>query len=162
MFGSNTTSLINLSIRLKIILFVFAMCFIVMIYGVSFQEWQFLKMTVVFFVGAILIGIIGKINEYTIRPEALGLSTTNLSGLSVNSAEESLHLIRDALGKQEGEHAQKAADIIALNAGAAVYVSGIANTLEEGVRMAEDAIGSGLAKAKIQDLAAFSDCCKIS
>ena len=65
MFGSNTTSLINLSIRLKIILFVFAMCFIVMIYGVSFQEWQFLKMTVVFFVGAILIGIIGKINEYT-------------------------------------------------------------------------------------------------
>ena len=49
----------------KIILFVFAMCFIVMIYGVSFQEWQFLKMTVVFFVGAILIGIIGKINEYT-------------------------------------------------------------------------------------------------
>lgn len=65
MFGSNTTSLINLSIRLKIILFVFAMCFIVMIYGVSFQEWQYLKMTVVFFVGAILIGCIGKINEYT-------------------------------------------------------------------------------------------------
>jgi anthranilate phosphoribosyltransferase len=103
----------------------------------------------------------GKINEYMISPEALGLSTTNLTGLSVSSAEESLNLIRDALGKKEGEHAQKAADIIALNAGAAVYVSGIANTLEEGVRMAEDAIGSGLAKAKIQDLAAFSDCCKI-
>ena len=103
----------------------------------------------------------GKINEYTISPEALGLSTTDLTGLSVSSAEESLSLIRDALGKKEGEHAQKAADIIALNAGAAVYVSGIANTLEEGVRMAEDAIGSGLAKAKIQDLAAFSDCCKI-
>jgi anthranilate phosphoribosyltransferase len=104
----------------------------------------------------------GKINEYTISPEALGLSTANLTGLSVSSADESLNLIRDALGKKEGEHAQKAADIIALNAGAAVYVSGIANTLEEGVRMAEDAIGSGLAKAKIQDLAAFSDCCKIA
>jgi len=104
----------------------------------------------------------GKINEYTIRPEALGLSTKNLTGLSVSSAEESLNLIRDALGKQEGEYAQKAADIIALNAGAAVYVAGIANTLEEGVRMAEDAIGSGLAKAKIQDLASFSDCCKIA
>lgn len=104
----------------------------------------------------------GKINEYTIRPEALGLSTKNLTGLSVSSAEESLNLIRDALGKQEGEYAQKAADIIALNAGAAVYVAGIANTLEEGVRMAEDAIGSGLAKAKIQDLASFSDCCKIT
>jgi anthranilate phosphoribosyltransferase len=104
----------------------------------------------------------GNINEYTIRPEVLGLSAASLTGLSVSSAEESLNLIRDALGKQEGEYAQKAADIIALNAGAAVYVSGIANTLEEGVRMAEDAIGSGLAKAKIQDLAAFIDYCKIS
>lgn len=65
MFGSTTTSSINLTIRLKIILFVFAMCFIVMIYGVSRLEWWFLEMTVVFFVGAIIIGIIGKIDEYT-------------------------------------------------------------------------------------------------
>ena len=64
MFGSSTASSINLTIRLKIILFVFAMCFIVMIYGVSQLEWWFLEMTVVFFVGAIIIGIIGKINEY--------------------------------------------------------------------------------------------------
>jgi len=102
----------------------------------------------------------GKVIEYTISPEALGLSTATLEGLSVNSAQASLELIRDALGKQEGQFAHKAADIIALNAGAAVYVSGIASTLEEGVRMAEDAIGSGLAKAKIQELAAFTDCCR--
>jgi uncharacterized ion transporter superfamily protein YfcC len=66
MFGSLNTSVINLTFRLKAILFVFAMCFIVMIYGVSQLEWWFLEMTVVFFVGAIIIGIIGKINEYTI------------------------------------------------------------------------------------------------
>ncbi|MGS2717167.1 anthranilate phosphoribosyltransferase [Eionea flava] len=101
-----------------------------------------------------------KVIEYTISPEALGLSTTNLDGLSVSSAQESLALINDALGKKEGQFAHKAADIIALNAGAAVYVSGIASTLEEGVRMAEDAIGSGLAKAKIQELAAFTECCR--
>jgi len=101
-----------------------------------------------------------KVIEYTISPEALGLSTVDLHGLSVSSAQESLELIRDTLGKQEGAYAHKAADIIALNAGAAVYVAGIADTLEEGVRMAEDAIGSGLAKAKIQELAAFTDCCK--
>jgi anthranilate phosphoribosyltransferase len=101
-----------------------------------------------------------KVIEYTISPEALGLSTVDLGGLSVSSAQESLDLIRDTLGKQEGKYAHKAADLIALNAGAAVYVAGIADTLEEGVRMAEDAIGSGLAKAKIQELASFTDCCK--
>lgn len=65
MFGSLKTTGINLTIRLKLILFVFAMCFIIMIYGVSRLEWWFLEMTVVFFIGAIIIGIIGKINEST-------------------------------------------------------------------------------------------------
>jgi len=102
----------------------------------------------------------GSVSEYEVTPESLGLTSATLDGLSVNSAEESLALIQDALGKRSGEAAHKAADIIALNAGAAVYVSGVSSTLKEGVRMAEDAIGSGLAKAKIQELASFSDCCK--
>ena len=65
MFGNTTHSTIKLSMRLRIILFVFAMCFIIMIYGVSQMEWWFLEMTVVFFVGAVIIGIIGKISEYS-------------------------------------------------------------------------------------------------
>jgi uncharacterized ion transporter superfamily protein YfcC len=64
LFGSTTNSEIRLTMQLRMILFVFAMCFIVMIYGVSQLEWWFLEMTVVFFVGAIIIGVIGKINEY--------------------------------------------------------------------------------------------------
>lgn len=101
----------------------------------------------------------GNIEEFLLKPEDVGLHTQSLVGLSVTSAEESLTLINDALGKRNTPEAQKAADMIALNAGAAVYVSGVASSLKEGVQMAEDAIGSGLAKAKIQELASFSDCC---
>jgi anthranilate phosphoribosyltransferase len=67
-----------------------------------------------------------------------------------------LALITDALGKRSGTHASKAADLIALNAGAALYVAGCAHDVKEGVTMAQDAIGSGLAKAKINDLATFT------
>ncbi len=101
----------------------------------------------------------GVIQEYTFKPEDAGIQSQALDGLSVSSADESLSLINAALGKRGSSEAEKAADIIALNAGAAVYVSGIASSLKEGVQMAEDAIGSGLAKAKIQELASFSDYC---
>jgi len=101
----------------------------------------------------------GEIKEYLIQPEDVGLHTQSLVGLSVETADESLALIIDALGKRTTPEAQKAADMIAFNAGAAVYVSGIASSFKEGVQMAEDAIGSGLAKAKIQELASFTDCC---
>jgi anthranilate phosphoribosyltransferase len=100
----------------------------------------------------------GVITEYQVSPEDVGLSTATLEGLSVNSADQSLALIIDALGARANPESYRAADIIAFNAGAAVYVAGIADSLVEGVRMAEDAIGSGLAKAKIQELAAFTDC----
>lgn len=98
----------------------------------------------------------GEVVEYDVAPKDVGLAESSLEGLSVASAEESLALINDALGKQVNPEAHKAADIIAFNAGAAVYVAGIADSLEEGVRMAEDAVGSGLAKAKIQELASFT------
>ncbi|CAH8282121.1 putative ion transporter superfamily protein YfcC [Mariniflexile fucanivorans] len=65
MFGNSTNSTVKLTIRLRLILFIFAMCFVVMIYGVSQWDWWFLEMTVVFLVGAVLIGFLAKINEYT-------------------------------------------------------------------------------------------------
>ncbi|HEX9601667.1 MAG TPA: SLC13 family permease, partial [Mariniflexile sp.] len=61
MFGNTTNSTVKLSARLRLILFVFVMCFVVMIYGVSQLEWWFLEMTVVFLVGAVLIGFLAKI-----------------------------------------------------------------------------------------------------
>ena len=98
----------------------------------------------------------GVVTEYKIKPEDFGLKSQSLIGLTVTNAQESLALIQDSLGKRRGEHAQKAADVIALNAGAAIYVSGIASSLQEGVEMARDAVGSGLAGEKIRELAAFT------
>ncbi|WP_034045270.1 YfcC family protein [Wocania ichthyoenteri] len=63
-FGSTTNATLKLTTRLRFILFIFISCFIVMIYGVSQLEWWFIEMTVVFLVGAIAIGVIGKIKEH--------------------------------------------------------------------------------------------------
>lgn len=98
-----------------------------------------------------------KIVEYTISPSDFGLNETNLDGLSVTSAEESLALIKNALGRATDERSLKARDIIILNAGAAIYTSGLANSLSEGVERAADAIGCGLAVTKISDLANFTN-----
>lgn len=98
----------------------------------------------------------GEIREYIVKPEDFGMQSKSLIGLSVSNAEDSLLLIRDALGNRRGQYAEKAADIIALNAGAAIYVSGVAASLSDGVEMARDAIGSSLAGEKIRELAAFT------
>lgn len=98
----------------------------------------------------------GAVTEYTVKPEDFGISTQSLEGLAVESAEESLGLIKDALGKRETEKGVKAADMIALNAGAAIYASNLADSFKQGVEMAEDAISTGLALEKMNDLAAFT------
>lgn len=63
LFKNNTESQLQLTARLRLILFVFLSCFIIMIYGVAKLEWWFLEMTTVFFVGSMLIGFIAKIKE---------------------------------------------------------------------------------------------------
>ena len=63
MFGNSTSDAISLSTRLRLIIFIFSMSFIVMVFGVSQLDWWFIEMTSVFFVGAILIGFIGRIKE---------------------------------------------------------------------------------------------------
>lgn len=98
----------------------------------------------------------GAVTEYTIVPEDFLAERQSLEGLDVEDAKQSLAMIIDALGKQAGPNASKAADIIALNAGAALYVAGCAADMHEGVAMAQDAIGAGLARAKITDLATFT------
>jgi anthranilate phosphoribosyltransferase len=98
----------------------------------------------------------GEIREYRIAPSDFGISEQNLDGLGVTNAAGSLALIRDALGSRPSEQGRKAGDIIALNAGAAIYVSGVAVSLAEGISMAQDSIASGLALEKLDELAAFS------
>lgn len=98
----------------------------------------------------------GKIAQYAISPEALGIKRQSLEGLEVDGSEASLALIKDALGQRVGQHAPKAADMIALNSGAAIYVAGVADSLAEGVAIARETIMSGLALKKMRTLATFS------
>ncbi len=99
----------------------------------------------------------GEISEYDVSPEELGIASRSLIGLSVEDAAGSLALINDALGKRKTEAGEKAADMIILNAGAALYACDQAATFREGVELASDALHSGLAREKLNELIAFTE-----
>ena len=63
LFGLNKNKTIVLTAKLKLIIAVFTLCFIIMIIGVSFLDWWFIEMTAVFLVGAIFIAIIAQLKE---------------------------------------------------------------------------------------------------
>ncbi|MDX5373460.1 MAG: anthranilate phosphoribosyltransferase [Pseudomonadaceae bacterium] len=98
----------------------------------------------------------GVISEYRIQPEDFGIRSQTLIGLTVEGAQDSLALIRDALGKRKTDNGQKAADMIVLNAGAALYAADIATSLKEGVQLAQDALHTGLAWEKLDELVSFT------
>ncbi len=98
----------------------------------------------------------GAVSEYRIQPEDFGIKSQSLIGLTVEGAQDSLALIRDALGKRKTENGQKAADMIVLNAGAALYAADIAGSLNEGMQLAHDALHTGLAWEKLTELASFT------
>ena len=89
----------------------------------------------------------GEITKYELSPEDFGFSKSSLEELKVENAEQSLELVRKSL---VGAH-EAASDIVALNAGAAIYVSGEASSLEVGVEMAKDSMRNGLAMRKINE-----------
>lgn len=97
-----------------------------------------------------------EIREYSIQPEDFNIETQSIMPLQAENVDESLELVQSAL---EGKGVvNPARDIVALNAGAAIYVAGIADDLAEGVAIAEDVIGGGLARVKLTELAAFTQC----
>ena len=95
----------------------------------------------------------GGISEYDISPTEFGRPLTSIEGLRVEDSAGSLALIKSAL---KGDNAE-AANIVIMNAGAAIYVSGVAATLADGVQMADDALSSGLARQKVTELAQFTE-----
>lgn len=98
----------------------------------------------------------GKVREYTLIPEDVGVESQSLVGLEVTESNESLALIRNAFTERNTKAAQKAADMLALNAGAAIYTSGIASTFKEGVAQATKQIQQGGAAQKLDQLATFT------
>jgi len=93
-----------------------------------------------------------KITEYVISPEEFGLELQPLDELKVNSPEESLTMAKKALN---GEHSA-ASSMVALNAGAALYVSGVVNSLAEGVEKAMEGIKKKKGLDKLQELSEYS------
>jgi len=94
----------------------------------------------------------GKISEYEVSPEDFNFETDTLEGLQVNSPQESLDLAKLAL---QGEH-KKASSMICMTAGAALYVSGIANSLESGVELAKRSVENGEGLKKLNQLIEFT------
>lgn len=94
----------------------------------------------------------GKIREYEIKPEDFGLTPCDTKTFQVEDAEQSKAIIMDILsGKQS-----PASDIVALNAGAALYAAGIADSIADGLKRAQQAIASGDAKRKLDEFVAFT------
>jgi len=95
----------------------------------------------------------GVISNYTIQPEDFGLTRCDISQLAVNNAQESLTIIKDIFAGKLGA----ARDIVALNAGAAIYAADLAATLADGIKQAQTIIDSGKAQDKLDALIACSN-----
>ena len=94
----------------------------------------------------------GDVREYVVEPGQFGLAVAPLTDITVNSAAESLSMIKQVLEGQSGAPR----DIVLLNAGAAICVAGLADDIESGVAMARTVIDNGEAGRKLQSLVEFS------
>lgn len=98
----------------------------------------------------------GEVFEYVLQPEQLGLKCEPLQDLVVDGVEESLRLLTAALAGEPDGRSRRAAHLIALNAGAALYVAGITDTVKAGVELANTTLSSGAGLRKLQQLAAMT------
>ncbi|HZM34743.1 MAG TPA: anthranilate phosphoribosyltransferase [Burkholderiales bacterium] len=94
----------------------------------------------------------GDINEYIFHPSQAGLELYDRRAIQVSTVEESRAMIQAVLENQPGP----AHNIVALNAGAAIYVAGVAKTFKSGIERAAQAIKSGAAKQKLEEFVAFT------
>jgi anthranilate phosphoribosyltransferase len=89
----------------------------------------------------------GEIREYEIHPEDFGLTMASNRALKVNTPAESLALVRSVLDNEAGP----ARDIVALNAGVALYAANVVGSMADGVKLALKALASGRAAAKMHE-----------
>lgn len=95
----------------------------------------------------------GNLATHRINPQQFGFDTASLSTLTVSSPEESLEVVRSVFDNADGP----ARDIVALNAGAAIYASGLAGDLNSGVSKALASLSSGAARERLSALVALSN-----
>jgi anthranilate phosphoribosyltransferase len=94
----------------------------------------------------------GSVHRYSIMPEQFGMTRAAIGALAVDGAEDSLAMIKRVFDNEPGP----AHDIVALNAGAAIYAAGLAETLEEGVSRAQQILAAGTARVKLDELVKLS------
>ena len=94
----------------------------------------------------------GEIREYEIHPEDFGLQMSSNRSLRVGNAEESKAMLCSALANEEGT----AREIVALNAGTALYVANAAASIPQGIALARETLASGAARAKLDEFVRFT------
>ncbi len=94
----------------------------------------------------------GTVKTYSIKPEEFGLQRGHLQELVVDSPQQSFGMVKLVLEGHQGP----ARDIVVLNAGAALYVAGLAKDVKHGVHKAQEMIDSGAAMQKLNDLVKLS------
>jgi anthranilate phosphoribosyltransferase len=94
----------------------------------------------------------GQITEYEIHPEDFGLPMASNRALRVEGPEQSRQMLLDVLDGVPGAPS----DIVALNAGAALYVANLAADMADGLKRARQAIASGAARRKLDELVSIS------
>jgi len=87
----------------------------------------------------------GVVREYEIHPEDFGIAMAASRNLRVNDATESKAMLLDALNDKPG----LPREIVALNAGAALYAADVAANIGDGIALARQALASGAARAKL-------------
>ena len=94
----------------------------------------------------------GQVSAYTINPAQFGLPLHSLASIQIDNAEQSKAMILAVLNGELGA----ARDIVLLNAGAAIYVAGLADSLAAGINKAAEVIDQGLALAKLNALQQYA------
>ena len=96
----------------------------------------------------------GAVTTFTIIPEQFGMKRVSLEELRGGSGEENAKITRTIL---DGTERGAKRDIVLLNAGATLYVGGVAESMEAGVKLAAEAIDSGAAAQKLKELVRVSN-----
>src|SRR5699024_7449994 len=89
----------------------------------------------------------GQVHEYEVHPEDFGLAMVSNRTIRVNNREESASMLLNALENRAGT----ARDIVAFNAGLAIYAGNRTDTLEAGLKLAFETIASGAARTRLDD-----------
>jgi anthranilate phosphoribosyltransferase len=105
--------------------------------------------------GETLVGELrhGEVLEYTVRPEDFGMKAAPIETIQAHDTAQSAEMLRAVLNNQPGPPR----DIVLLNAGATIYVAGVAESLAQGVKKAHAVIESGAAREKLQELVEFTN-----